>query len=1428
MSNECFSGYVSHDTAIGQRISTILFPGASSFSRINILAAPTFKVGLTADEKKLYSHLFKTLDPENTGIITGEKARSTFEKSGLPPAILGEIWQIADQNNLGFLTQFGFCHAMRLIGHTQAGNHPSAVLAENPGPLPKFANLGLPVQTQLQPQSTNSSFMQSQPSSVVPQNTATLQSEPQEPITAISPADFQKFSHLFTKTVGSPSGELSGNQARDIFLKAKLPTSTLGQIWSLVDVNNLGKLNLSSFVIAMHLVQGLLSGQIKQLPPFLPENVVKSVQDIQVQTFSQQRSVGSRQASHNSISSQLTTLRHPSSGPQLSQRDASSGSISNAGSSEWIATPIMKQQYESIFNNLDKSRNGQLNPDQVANFLMTSKLNQKDLATVWDLSDIQNTGIFTKLEFSIALFLVNKKLTGGNLPNIVPGELIESLKSSPDHLQAPQSSSAPPQEKMPAAPQRQPTAMDDLVDIFGTSESTPIATPTRGSAKPELQSRSSSSDLAMPGDLPKVRSNLTGSFKPTSTFGQSLMHKQTGSPASSRTDDNLLGEDLHLDQGRIQPQPSPLPVTSPAPTPIEKEQKSVNYDALRSVPPPPPKKTGTESAPLPETMSPVYSGQHQQSAQPESRDIPQYQHTPPPSQFQRQYYNQPQNNDLLADSNPEISGQLSQATSDIANVSNHIKSLSAQTTELDEKKSRAEQELQKILSIKKDIEIKLKQLRSSYENEVKQVDQVEANLASAKEETEALRSEASISEAKFNSLSTELNTKQVAMEDLQKQNFQLKERLGFLNAEIVELEKQVEIKNGENQSLSNQVSVKNSQVQVVLVKTQELKSKLAELHESNTQYESEIANADQHQLSLEKERSSLEQEISHLSEQVKAHKSKIESQKSVIDSHQAAIKNQKSVIDGHKSTLSKSELATGAGIGAVIGGIAGVVGHHLGSKDSGEPTEEPAKETEETEETPIKGLETKEVAPVEPKEDALPSFTTSNIAGLVDEVQEVPSADFTGLEDEVIDREDSQKEIISGEGIDYSQDEEEINRRFPDYSVGEATDNVTNATSSVATEYKHDDSETPVTSPSTSEYQFGQTNAGIAGGMVGMPGVLVGVQRTDSLTSSVQNNAALSVRDDNIDDISDRETLENEAIVESEIPKSATTDASAGSTSRHQEDSSDGDKSSSGVESFELVQAEDARSQEAKLEGDAVQSVSVKNVLSTEQSENEFPPIKELDYDESSSSSEEESQEDQYDDAVDDLPQSSSKPDDTIPQSTKEKAVIAPPAPKFDEFDNAFDDLEPARPEAQQTDLFADEFDNLESAQVDETVDDNFDQQQNFGFSDFTEEPYQQTNDQTQAVHANFPDFSGASQDEPSTGNDEWEQLFAGFGNATTETELPQIPTYEQSTGALKPSHEHAIQELVGMGFDKSTATQALEREEWDLEAATNYLLDNT
>ncbi|RLV94515.1 EH domain-containing and endocytosis protein 1 [Spathaspora sp. JA1] len=1231
----------------------------------NTQASPTFKVGLTPDEKKLYAQLFKSLDPENTGIITGEKSRSTFESSGLPPAILGEIWQIADQDNLGFLNQFGFCYAMRLIGYTQAGHHPTAGLADVPGPLPKFANLTL------QPQSTSSSFLSNQPSSTtVPQHVSVpaVASPPVGSlVTPLNATDYQKFSQLFIRTVGSSQGELTGEQARDILLKAKLPTPVLGQIWTLVDRYNIGRLNIGSFAIAMHLIQGLLSGSIKQLPPFLPDSVWQSVEQ---QSDNQGQA---RQVSHSSINSQSTAIRHPP--PSPTARTVSTATTNN----EWAVSPAMKQQYQSIFNNLDKEKTGSLNPDQVASFLMTSKLSQQDLATVWDLSDIQNSGIFTVLEFSIALFLIHRKLAGGQLPNIVPDALLESLQASSQPTESePKSQISPLPTSQPNLtvqnPQIPKSSMDDLVDIFGspTSAGPKSITPSVASPvpavpptvpQPTLQQRASSGDLSR--ELPKARPNFTGSFKPTSNFGQTLL-KHAG---DEHDDENLLKDE--------KPRELSPALAPPQPVVQEAEQKAVNYDALRNVPPPPQKRTST----IPSTPPPALPAAS----------------VPLSANRSGSQQNFAGNDDLLAD--PAISGQMSQATSDIANFSNQIKSLASQTSNLHEKKIRAEQELQRILNTKSDIENKLKQLRVSYDNEVKQVEQVESNLTTAKEETEALRSEASIAEAKLNSLSGELNNKQVAMEELQKENASLKERLASFNVEIAELEKESAAKLSETQSLSNQVAVKKSQVQVSIVKCEELKTHITETEESHKQLQLELDNAERERLANEREQQEL------LERSAELEKSKPTTASPGIAS---------------AVTATAGAVGVGAIAGAAIGGIAGVLHHEDDKEDAKEVTED---------EPPV------------------------------------------------------EKE---GE-----QTDEDINKRYPELSP---QDNRTNVTSSITTD-NADENETPITSPSNSDFQFPQAgNPGIAGGMVGMPGVLVGVQRTDSLTSSVQNNAALSVRDDNIDEISDRETLEDIGDAEESAPNTA--DAENFDTERHGEGS---DKGSSGHESFELVNSEEARGHSE-----------------------EFPPIKELDYQESDSSDEEEEQ--NYDDAVDKLtspvpvPSIAAAPASASPVHASPAPAETLKAPHFDDFDSAFDNLQPATPEVNKEDAFTNAFDDLEAAQVDnEEVED-------FGTEDFGGLSNEFTN-------SNAPDFSSANSEGQVEGNDEWEQLFAGFGNANVAAEEthPQAATEDgvQLSPTGDQANSFAIQELIGMGFDEKTATEALKKENWNLEAATNYLLDN-
>ncbi|XBA47392.1 hypothetical protein SBP28_001863 [Candidozyma auris] len=1245
------------------------------------VSQPSFKVGLTQEEKKLYSQLFKSLDPEGSGIVTGEKARATFEKTGLPPNILGEIWQLADHNNVGFLTQFGFCYAMRLIG---------------------------------------SSFLQTQPSSLIPQNTATQQLQPSDPIGPVSTEDYERFKQMFVKTTGSESVPLNGNAAKDILMKAKLPTATLGQIWALVDVHNKGSLDLHAFVIAMHLIHGLLSGSIKNLPPFLPETVWQSV-DVAKSAENQ----GTRQVSQASVSSQSSTVRHP---------PASSGN-------EWAVSPQQKQMFDAMFDNLDTQRTGKLSPDQVANFLMTSRLGQQDLATIWDLADIQNTGIFTKLEFSIALFLVNRKRSGLALPNVVPQTLIQSLSGGTQQVsqsqpqqqtQAHQAAAAPYAEKAPAAQtSKAKSSLDELADVFG-SQSPPPQT-----AKPALEQRASSSDL-------------TGTELP-----KSLLSQQQPKSSPVHEPPNLIGDDVP--KSSASPVPAKEVTSSQAqqasPVKPQEQQKTVDYEALRSVPPPPPKR-GTESA-------------GQQTA--------------------------PQNNDLLADS--EVSGQLSQANTDIANISNQIKSLTSQTSNLHEKKTRADQELTRILAVKQEIDNKLKTLRASYANEVKQVEQVEATLRTAREETEALRSEASIAEAKLNNVSGELHEKQVAVEELQKTNNSLREKLGNLNAEIAEVEKTLKSKQAENTKLSNDVNVKKSQVQVSIVKIDEIKSKIAEL-EDNTRH-------------LHEEHASLEkQEVQN------------EQQARELQSKHADIQ-ERSQQQSSKSKLGLGAAATAAAGAALGAGVAGA--HFVGSSDEDNKDAEtkevqspsPAQNTVDTEKSPaqvIPGSLESQLNVNEETEDAvqqtekMPGHEEPFVNAIVDEVQEKPTEDMTGVDDfsEASHHGQAQKGSKSADAK--FSDDDDIKNRFPEVPYDNGTNHTT--TSSVATDYYRrteysERSETPVTSPNSSDYQFQSSGSGIPGSMVGMPNVLVGVQRTDSLTSSIQNNPSMSVRDDNIGDVSERETLSGD------IPVSPAPSNQIPRAQKEQEgqESSEGERISSGVESFEMVNADEARALESHsapqqashpLAQSFVQpSGSQGDTTQSQGQDEEFPPIRELEIDESSS---DEEPEDEFDDAVDNL--------------NSQGGTTQAPRDEFDDFE---DDLRPATQEGgQATDAFDDEFDGLKTAQADKEED--FD----VGEGEFSIDDHFTGVDD--AVVSTHPDFTGAGQNKPES-NDEWEQLFAGFGNAAAPSQ--SAPVAAPDVTSPDASKHLAIQELVGMGFEKGVVIDALEKENWNVEAATNYLLDH-
>src|SRR5271167_4838536 len=88
---------------------------------------------------------------------------------------------------------------------------------------------------------------------------------PSTPIAAnrlppLGPAERERYRNMFANT-GAQNGLLDGEQARTIFLRARLPNETLGQIWyiippvscvdyvfrSLADIHNRGALDITEF-----------------------------------------------------------------------------------------------------------------------------------------------------------------------------------------------------------------------------------------------------------------------------------------------------------------------------------------------------------------------------------------------------------------------------------------------------------------------------------------------------------------------------------------------------------------------------------------------------------------------------------------------------------------------------------------------------------------------------------------------------------------------------------------------------------------------------------------------------------------------------------------------------------------------------------------------------------------------------------------------------------------------------------------------------------------------------------------------------------------------------------------------------------------------------------------------------------------------------
>ncbi|KAI0974894.1 hypothetical protein F4678DRAFT_485873 [Xylaria arbuscula] len=486
-------------------------------------AAGALNLNLSPEEKRVYGLLFRQADTEAVGVVTGEIAVQFFEKTRLDSRILGEVWQIADRENRGFLEATGFGVALRLIGHAQAGREPTAELALQQGPLPKFDGINIGPAPTPAP-------LQQQASGTVPIR-----------IPPLTPEKVSQYATIFEHQ-SLHNGILPGGPAKTIFEKSQLPNEVLGRIWQLADTEQRGGLVLTEFVIAMHLLTSMKTGALRALPTILPAALYEAA--TRRGPTAPRQSPAITGAPVSAIPRQLSGSQPRTSSP-LGRPPLSPQAMSippQATGGDWLIMPVDKVKYDQFYADLDKTNKGYITGEEAVPFLSQSKLSEDALAQIWDLSDINSEGRLTKDSFAVAMYLIRQQRTkGGPLPTALPPSLIPPSyrnRMEPSPFPPPVATPAPAPAPTPLQPPPQPkSALDDL---FGLDTS-PSPAPASGSLSPQgtgaaTKITAGESFTSVKGASP-IQSSPTGNtfrpFIPSSSFGKILTAQDTGGSGTS-------------------------------------------------------------------------------------------------------------------------------------------------------------------------------------------------------------------------------------------------------------------------------------------------------------------------------------------------------------------------------------------------------------------------------------------------------------------------------------------------------------------------------------------------------------------------------------------------------------------------------------------------------------------------------------------------------------------------------------------------------------------------------------------------------------------------------------------------------------------------------------------------------------------------------
>ncbi|KAF2667098.1 hypothetical protein BT63DRAFT_442100 [Microthyrium microscopicum] len=694
---------------------------------------PNSKQNYTPDERQLFGRLFRECDTEGSGIVTGEAAVRMFQRSRLNEQVLSEIWAMADTENRGFLVQEDFAKAMRLVGQYQAspGITLRPEIALSPGPLPKFDGINM------QP-TGGASFPP--PAAITSQHSGPIRVPP------LTPDRIQEYMRLFDRA-GAQNGLLPGDIARTSFELSGLPGEILAQIWNLVDTEQRGSLNLTEFIIAMHLLASYKAKTLTQLPPTIPPGLYEAA---------------SRRPGNAPVRSPLA---RPGEFQQIPRQASGSNSMRSGQqprpfasqpppAAEWAIGPREKTSYDELFDKVDTLRQNHISGEQAVQFFSDSGLPSEVLAAIWDLANIRRLDQLNRDEFAVAMYLIRNQR--GKQQSDLPTELPPNLIPPSMRQVVPQSTGLP----YPAAPQQAPipapappkSHAEDLfgLDALTSSPGAPVKEQNTGESAPlnrPVESDPFGPAASSPGSSqnfnPRGNQNTAGantffkSFAPSSSFGQTLATQNTGASTGS---------------------------------------------------------------------SPSVS---QKQANPMS--------------------------DLLSDHDPTASKKLTQETGDLADMSNQMSMLRTQMQAVHTKKQSAESELASSSTQKRDMELRLQQFRSQYEQEVKALKTLEDQLTAERTEASKIGQQISMVQSSFQDVQTRHHQVSTTLESTKAENASLKDRLRQMNEYINQAQPEIEKMQSELRHQKGMVAIQKKQAEKLDEEKAQLEKMKSEMNEIQQQ-----------------------------------------------------------------------------------------------------------------------------------------------------------------------------------------------------------------------------------------------------------------------------------------------------------------------------------------------------------------------------------------------------------------------------------------------------------------------------------------------------------------------------------------------------------------------------------------------------------------